>query len=87
VIAINTSVLDGFAQLSAVSGVSADMAIDPGAVDPARDRMRFYLVAQATVLACGWFAGMASRGIYEALLHSGMLVVITYVVFAGLGVT
>ena len=86
VVAINTSVLDGFAQLSTVSGVDAGMAIDPHAVEPARDRMRFYLVAQATVLASGWFAGMASRGIYEALLHSGALVVITYVVFAGLGV-
>lgn len=87
VVAINTSVLDGFSQLSAVSDVDAGMAIDPGAVDPARDQMRFYLVTQATVLACGWFAGMASRGVYEALLHSGVLVTITYVVFTGMGVT
>jgi hypothetical protein len=86
VVAINSSVLDGFSQLATVSDVDAGMAIDPGAVDPARDRTRFYLVSQATVVASGWFAGMASRGIYEALLHSGLLVTITYVVFVGLGV-
>jgi archaellum biogenesis protein FlaJ (TadC family) len=86
VVAVNASVLDGFAQLSTVADANAGMALDPNAVDPARDRWRFYLVAQATVLACGWFAGTASRGRYEALLHSGALVVLTYVVFAGLGV-
>ncbi|MFB6298323.1 MAG: type II secretion system F family protein [Salinirussus sp.] len=86
VVAVNASVLDGFAQLSSVSEASARMAFDPGAVDPARDRFRFYLVTQATVVACGWFAGTASRGRYEALLHSAALVVVTYVVFAGLGV-
>ncbi len=86
VVAMTTSVLDGFSQLSAVSDASTGMAIDPNAVDPARDRARFYLVTQATVLACGWFAGMASRGWYEALLHSGALVTLTYVVFAGLGI-
>lgn len=86
VVAVNASVLDGFAQLSTVADASTGMALDPSAVDPARDRWRFYLVAQATVLACGWFAGTASRGRYEALLHSGALVVLTYVIFAGLGV-
>ncbi len=86
VVAINSSVLDGFSQLAAATEVNAEMAIDPGAVDPARDRTRFYLVTQATVVACGWFAGMASRGMYESLLHSGLLVTITYVVFVGLGV-
>lgn len=86
VVAINATVLDGFAQLSAVSTPSAEMAIDTSAVDPARDQARFYLVTQATVLACGWFAGVASRSVYEALLHSGVLVTITYVVFTGLGV-
>ena len=86
VVAVNASVLDGFAQLSTVADTNTGMALDPNAVDPARDRWRFYLVAQATVLACGWFAGTASRGRYEALLHSGALVVLTYVVFTGLGV-
>jgi archaellum biogenesis protein FlaJ (TadC family) len=86
VVAVNATVLDGFAQLSTVSDASTGIALDPGAVDPARDSERFYLVTQATVIACGWFAGMASRGRYEALLHSGLLVVVTYVVFTGLGV-
>jgi hypothetical protein len=80
------TVLDSFSQLSGVAGSSAAMTLDPQAVDPPRDKFRFYLIAQATVLACGWFAGVASRGRYEALLHSGALVVVTYLVFAGLGV-
>jgi archaellum biogenesis protein FlaJ (TadC family) len=85
VVAINTHVLAGFAQLSAVGASSGGVAIDPGAVDPARDRYRFYLVTQATMLACGWFAGTASRGVYEALLHSAALALVCYVVFAGAG--
>jgi archaellum biogenesis protein FlaJ (TadC family) len=86
VVAVNASVLDGFSQLSTVADANAGLSLDPDAVDPARDRQRFYLVTQATVVACGWFAGTASRGRYEALLHSGLLVVLTYVVFTGLGV-
>ena len=85
VVAVNAAVLDGFAQLSTVSNANAGIGLDPNAVDPARDRHRFYLVTQATVVACGWFAGTASRGRYEALLHSGVLVALTYVVFVGLG--
>jgi hypothetical protein len=81
---VNVYVLDGFAQLSAVSGTG--IAIQPDAVQPARDGRRFYVVTQATMLACGWFAGTASRGRYEALLHSAALVGIAYVVFAGMGV-
>ncbi|WP_340099956.1 type II secretion system F family protein [Salinibaculum salinum] len=87
VVAVNAAVLDGFAQLSTVSNTNAGIGLDPNAVDPARDRERFYLVTQATVVACGWFAGTASRGKYEALLHSGLLVGLTYVVFVGLGLT
>ena len=86
VVAVNTSVLDGFAQLSTVSNSATGMAMNPDAVDIARDQQRFYHVTQATVMACGWFAGVASRGRYEALLHSGLLVFCTYVIFAGLGV-
>ncbi len=84
--AVNATVLDGFSQLSNVAGTGSHMQFDPEAVDPARDQQRFYLIAQATVVACGWFAGFASRGKYEALLHSGVLVLITYLVFTGLGV-
>lgn len=86
VVAVNATVLDGFSQLSDVAASTSGMGFDPNAIDPVSDRKRFYLVTQATVLACGWFAGMASRGRYEALLHSGLLVVITYIVFTGLGV-
>ncbi|MFB6151145.1 MAG: hypothetical protein ABEJ40_05000, partial [Haloarculaceae archaeon] len=89
-VAVNLYVLDGFADLSAVSAAgrgagAGTLALDPGAVQPARERWRFYLVTQATMLACGWFAGTASRGRYEALLHSAGLVGIAYVVFAGVG--
>jgi archaellum biogenesis protein FlaJ (TadC family) len=86
-VAVNTAVLDSFAQLSSVSDAasSGGLSIDPGAVDLARDRYRFYLVTQATMLACGWFAGAASRGLYDALLHSGLLVAFAYAVFAGVG--
>jgi len=84
-VAVNGYVLDSFAQLSAVSTGDAGVALDPNAVQPARDRWRFYVVTQATMLACGWFAGYASRGRYEALLHSGALVGIAHFVFAGAG--
>ena len=85
VVAVNATVLDGFSQLSDVAGSTGGMSLNPEAVDPERDRALFYLVAQGTVVACGWFAGTASRGRYEALLHSGLLVLVTYVVFTGLG--
>jgi len=83
-VAVNVYVLDSFAQLSAVSG-GANIAFDPTAIKPAREQHRFYVVTQATMLACGWFAGTASRGVYEALLHSSGLVLVAYVVFAGAG--
>ncbi len=86
IVAVNATVLDGFSQLSGVGSSTSSMAFDPEAVDPARDQQRFYLIAQATVIACGWFAGVASRSKYEALLHSGLLVMITYLVFTGAGV-
>ncbi len=84
VVAVNTQVIDGFAQLSELSGTSG-FALDPSAVQPERERFRFYVVTQATMLASGWFAGVASRGPYEALLHSGMLVALCYAIFAGGG--
>jgi archaellum biogenesis protein FlaJ (TadC family) len=85
VVAVNTHVLSGFAQLSAVGATNGGVAIAPDAIEPTRDRYRFYLVTQATMLACGWFAGAASRGVYEALLHSAALALACYVVFAGAG--
>jgi archaellum biogenesis protein FlaJ (TadC family) len=50
-----------------------------------RDAWQLQLVAQSTMLACGWFAGTASRGRHEALLHSSALVVACHVAFAGAG--
>jgi archaellum biogenesis protein FlaJ (TadC family) len=85
-VAVNLHVLDSFAQLSAVSGPTTGM-VETDAVDVARERHRFYLITQATMLACGWFAGTASRDRYDALLHSGALVVVAYAVFAGVGLT
>lgn len=84
-VAVNAYVIDGFAQLSTVAGTDTGVALDPDAVQPARDRHRVYVVTQATLLACGWFAGAASRGRYEALLHSAALVLIGYAIFTGTG--
>lgn len=81
VVAVNGYVLGGLTHLSAGS----TLGLDPLAIDPEGDAWRLYLVAQSTMLACGWFAGVASRGRYEALLHSSALVVICYLVFAGAG--
>jgi archaellum biogenesis protein FlaJ (TadC family) len=89
VLAVHGHVLDGFAQLSAVQdagGSAATTALDPDAVDRAREGRRFYWVAQATVLACGWFAGTAARGRYEALLHAAALALVCHVAFAAAGV-
>ncbi|WP_080509252.1 type II secretion system F family protein [Candidatus Halobonum tyrrellensis] len=85
VVAVNATVLDGFAQLSQTAGAGR-AALDPNAVQPARDGMRFYVVTQATVLASGWFAGAAQRGGYAMLLHSGAMSAVCFVVFAGVGV-
>jgi archaellum biogenesis protein FlaJ (TadC family) len=84
-VAVNVYVLDSFAQLSSVSTADAGIALDADAVQPTRDQRRFYVVTQATMLSCGWFAGYASRGRYEALLHSAALVGVAYFVFAGAG--
>jgi flagellar protein FlaJ len=83
-VAVAGYIFDGFAQLTAVGEGSA-YVIQAGAVDVAREQFRIYVVAQATMLAAGWFAGTASRGRFEALLHSGVLVTICYVVYAGMG--
>lgn len=86
-VAVHAHVLDGFSQLAEVGSGTVGTALDPTAVQPEQDRQRFYVVSQATMLACGWFAGMASRGRYEALLHSAALVVVAHLVFAGVGMT
>jgi len=82
--ATSANVFTGFDRLAEMSELSG-VAIDPGAVDLARDQYRVYVTTQATMLASGWFAGVASRGQYEALLHSGCLVAVCHVVFTGMG--
>lgn len=84
VVAVDVYVLDGFSQLSAMPG-SAGFALAPDAIQPARERFRFAVVAVATAIAAGWFAGMASRGPYDALLHSSLLGALAAAVFAGVG--
>ncbi|WP_435118098.1 type II secretion system F family protein [Halolamina sp. C58] len=84
VLAVDLYVLDGFSQLSAMPG-SAGFALDPNAIQPERERFRFAVVAATTSIAAGWFAGMASRGPYDALLHSSLLAGLTAAVFAGVG--
>lgn len=85
VVATDAYVLDPVAQLSDGAG-PLGVAVDPAAVDVDRDAWRLYVVTQATMVACGWFAGVASRGRYEALLHSSALVVICYLVFVAVGI-
>lgn len=63
----------------------AGAAIASGAFGAASDGPRLYVLTQATAFACGWFSGVASRGRYAALFHSGALVVICYAVFAAFG--
>ena len=84
VVAVDLYVLDGFSQLSAMPG-SAGFALNPDAIQPERERFRFAVVAVATSIAAGWFAGMASRGPYDALLHSSLLGTLAAAVFAGVG--
>ncbi len=83
-LAVETQVVDSFTQLSALSS-SGGLALNAGAVQPDRARERFELVTQATAIASGWFAGVADRGRYAALLHSGLLVSIATVAFVGVG--
>jgi len=83
-VAVGLHVFDGFEQLASVRGTTG-YVIEGSAIDLDRERYRLYVVTQATMLASGWFAGTASRGRYEALLHSGALVVVCHAVFAATG--
>jgi archaellum biogenesis protein FlaJ (TadC family) len=84
VVASSSYVLGGVTQLAVGSG-NAGIAASSGAVDADRVVWQLYLFAESMMLACGWFAGVASRGRYEALLHSSALVLIGYLLFAGIG--
>ena len=81
---INVAVMDA-GRLASIAAVLGE-PFDAVSVVPALERFRLYVVAQATLLASGWFAGAAAGGRYGALLHSGLLVGACYVGFVGLGV-
>ena len=83
-VAVGMRVFHGFEQLASVSGTTGTV-IQAGVIEVDRARFRLYAVTQATMLAAGWFSGTASRGRYEALLHSSVLVVACYVVFEAVG--
>ncbi|SMO40044.1 type II secretion system F family protein [Halorubrum cibi] len=83
VAAINAGVMETDRLLALAAAL--DAPFDPELVHPELERFRLYVVAQATMLASGWFAGAAARGRYGALLHSGVLVAACYVGFVAIG--
>ncbi|WP_281194631.1 type II secretion system F family protein [Halorubrum sp. F4] len=83
VAAINAGVMETDRLLALAAAL--DAPFDPAIVHPELERFRLYVVAQATMLASGWFAGAAARGRYGALLHSGVLVAACYVGFVAVG--
>jgi Flp pilus assembly protein TadB len=73
---VNLMVLESAAPAGPVAGVAVE------ALGRSRtERPLFYAVIQATMVASGWFAGLTGRGVYEALLHSGLLVLIAWAGF------
>ena len=79
VAAINAHVMETDRLVALASAL--DASFDPDLFYPELERFRLYAVAQATMLASGWFAGAAARGRYGALLHSGVLVACCYAGF------
>ncbi|MFB6110358.1 MAG: hypothetical protein ABEJ60_05730 [Halodesulfurarchaeum sp.] len=76
VVAVNLMVLDTATPSGPVAGITV------GALDgPTSRRPLFYVLTQATMLASGWFAGLSGRGVYEALLHSGVLLAVAWLGF------
>mgnify|MGYP000111297293 CR=1 FL=1 len=76
VVLVNLMVLESAAPAGPVAGVAVEAL-----GQPRTERPLFYAVIQATMLASGWFAGLTGRGVFEALLHSGLLVTIAWVGF------
>lgn len=79
VVAVNLMVLESAS--GPTTGPVSGVVLEASARRPAAPRPLFYWLTQASMLAAGWFAGVAGRGVYEALLHSGGLVAITFIVF------
>ncbi|MFW5965521.1 MAG: type II secretion system F family protein [Halodesulfurarchaeum sp.] len=76
VVMLNLMVLDAVGPAGPISGVT----IEPEATN-AGSRPLLYRLTQATMLASGWFAGLSGRGVFEALLHSGVLLTIAFLAF------
>lgn len=79
VVIVNLMVLDG--ATAAGTGPVQGVVVDTTIRARGHERPLFYLLTQSSMLASGWFAGVAGRGVYEGLLHSGGLVAVTFVVF------
>lgn len=82
VVAVNVAAIG-----TTVSGGATTVATDGGTrvLHTDSGTPTFYFLTQATMLASGWFAGVAGRGVYEGLLHSGALVLVAFVVFSTTG--
>ncbi len=83
VVTVNLMVLDTATAVD--SGPVQGVVVDATFRQSVGERPLFYVLTQASMLASGWFAGVAGRGVYEGLLHSGGLVAITFLVFRGVG--
>jgi len=86
VVAVNQYIIEGFTQVTAVAEADPTIAVGQRGIDQDGMKQQFYILTQATMITCGWFAGVASQDRYVALLHSGLLVLVCYTVFAGVGV-
>lgn len=84
VVIVNLMVLDG--ATAAGTGPIQGVVVDTTLRAQGDERPLLYLLTQSSMLASGWFAGVAGRGVYEGLLHSGGLVAVTFVVFRGAGI-
>ncbi len=73
---VNGMILETATPTGPVAGVTMEL----GAADPT-PRPELFVLTQVTMLASGLFAGLTGRGVYEGLLHSGVLLVIAAVGF------
>lgn len=83
VVSMNLMVLDSVTAVT--PGPVQGVVVDATFGSAVGERPLFYVLTLASMLASGWFAGIAGRGVYEGLLHSGGLVAITFLVFRVVG--
>lgn len=84
-VAVSVHVLPALAQLAVVADHGPSMVIRPQSGEIELLTTQFYHIAVASALACGWFAGTAGGDRYEGLFHSGLLVLVAYISFWGVG--